>query len=166
MLVESEGREPMGREALITTCTGCGAPLELGDEASYVRCPRCGVANLVDTVPPWALADAATGPTLVATTAPAGTAASRPPAVRPSPPPPPPRRTRPQAAPEGPTAAPRSLPAPPVQAFTEELVAIRCERCGTEFDGPLEMLHCPRCGAHHAVHAAPPWELTTVDESS
>ncbi|HOU90869.1 MAG TPA: hypothetical protein PLU22_07465, partial [Polyangiaceae bacterium] len=166
MLVVSEGRDPVGREALITTCTGCGAPLELGDEASYARCARCGVANLVDAVPPWALADTVTGPTLAATTAPAGAAAAPPPSARTSNwPPPPPRRTRSQAALAGPAAAPRSFPAPPVEAFTEELVAIRCERCGTDFDGPVGMLHCPRCGAHHAVDAAPPWELTTIDES-
>ncbi len=64
-----------------------------------------------------------------------------------------------------PPAASRSIPPAPADAFTEELVAIRCARCGTQFDGPVGMLQCPRCGAHHAVDAAPPWELTTLDES-
>ena len=64
-----------------------------------------------------------------------------------------------------PSSAPRSLPPPPEDSFTDELVAIRCERCGTRFDGPVGMLQCPRCGAPHAVDAAPPWELTTLDES-
>ncbi len=166
MLVALAGTTMTDRATLITRCTRCDGPLELGDEASYVRCPRCGASHLVDTMPPWALADTATGPTLVAKTpaapAPPGTYA-------PSRPPPPPRRPPSQVGLATPMAAPpavsRSLPPAPADVFTEELVAIRCARCGTQFDGPVGMLQCPRCGAHHAVDAAPPWELTTLDES-
>jgi len=166
MLAALAGTTMTDRATLITRCTCCDGPLELGDESSYVRCPRCGSAHLVDAMPPWALADTAADPTVVATTAfappPAGVHA-------PSRPPPPPRRPRASVGPESSvpisSSAPRSLAPAPVEAFTDELVTIRCERCGTPFDGPVGLLHCPRCGAHHAVDAAPPWELTTLDES-
>jgi Zn finger protein HypA/HybF involved in hydrogenase expression len=133
------------------TCTACGGTIELAEEASYSRCSRCGAVNLIDSVPPWSLADAGTGQAVVAV--PPGIPSSRPP---------PPRR--------GPVATrsapPGSHPPQPADTFADDLVAIQCERCGVEFDGPVGLLHCPRCGAHQSVDDAPPWEVESLDESS
>ncbi|MBN2191389.1 MAG: hypothetical protein JW751_01115 [Polyangiaceae bacterium] len=154
-------------EALTTICAHCGRTLELEEDANYVRCPGCGKANVVESVPPWALAETRANAMVVPTPAPSS--------VRPSrlPPPPPLRRTSSAAlVPPNSTATPRSnAPSPtsrsptPKEPLAEELVAIRCEQCGDEFEGRAGVLQCPRCGAIQDVDVAPPWELTNLDET-
>ncbi len=42
-----------GDDLIYATCESCGKEFE--GNASFLRCPSCGVTNTVDTAPPWAV---------------------------------------------------------------------------------------------------------------